>query len=119
MFARPVVSPEIAGILAGLTVAFTVAAVLLLFVLARRTRRRGTCPWYTRGAHMRKRQMDIALWRLLCDAGAARSTPRAKVVEAWQLFLAQPGQDHWACPCGTVGRALFEATVLVPFLEHR
>ena len=31
---------------------------------------------------------------------------------AWDVFLAQDGQEHWRCPCGAPIAVLFRAAVI-------
>jgi hypothetical protein len=56
-----------------------------------------TCPWWIRWWHRRQRQADRAFIVPLL-VGAARAETDAGA--AFRIFIAQPGQEHWWCPCG-------------------
>jgi hypothetical protein len=55
------------------------------------------CRWWARQRHRARRGADVeTLWPAL--VARADSVDAARV--AWEVFLAQPGQDHWHCACG-------------------
>ena len=63
-----------------------------------------TCPWWVRWWHRRLRILDVELmWVSLLDRADTEEEARV----AWDVFLAQEGQDHWHCACGIPIKKLF------------
>jgi hypothetical protein len=65
----------------------------------------GTCGW-RRWWHARQRWTDIEI-RWISLYARAESMEHARL--AWDVFIAQEGQDHWSCPCGQPIAELFRA----------
>ena len=63
-----------------------------------------SCSWWARMQHRRQRHLDVEeMWpSLLARAG---SMEEARL--AWEVFLAQEGQEHWHCACGQPIAELF------------
>ena len=59
-----------------------------------------TCPFYVRWWHRRLRKLDrqVILSALLTHE--SRSPFRFSTASRlWDGYRAQPGQEHWSCPC--------------------
>jgi hypothetical protein len=68
-----------------------------------------TCGW-RRWWHRRLRTVDLdVFWPTLLDR--AESVAEARV--AWDVFIRQPGQEHWRCACGAPLLQLFPTVYLV------
>lgn len=73
-----------------------------------------TCGWWIRWYHRRQRQADVEImWLSLL----ARAETEAEARVAWDLFLCQPGQEHWHCTCGAPITLLFR-TVMFAVDDH-
>ena len=75
----------------------------------------GRCPWYRRWWHRRLRQIDEAT-RIPAIIKAARekSSRPSAARDAFALFIRNPGQRHWRCPCGTRDRHRVQHTLKSP-----
>ena len=63
-----------------------------------------TCVWFMRWSHRLRRLRDVEVrW----PAIVARAEGMDEARLAWDVFLAQRGQDHWHCACGAPIRELF------------
>ena len=59
------------------------------------------CNWFARRWHRRLRKADLAIMWPAIDSRTADAKKRH---DAWELFIHQPGQEHWLCECAKEGQ---------------
>ena len=59
-----------------------------------------TCAWWVRWWHRRLRRIDKqVMLSAIALAAADRGEGIDAIADAWELFKADRGQEHWRCAC--------------------